>query len=140
MENPSRLEWIWSARRMRSFFKELLVAAIAASLLLPATAIAGPAEKRQLKITVHPKYPPKHRWRGYGFLPGYRQPPYIAEWRDRSPRYGGRYDPYEPRYWYDGQLRYGWGGPGFYRGRWTGGSFGPCWTSTPIGMMPTCGQ
>ena len=70
---------------MRSFFKELLVAAIAASLLLPATAIAGPAEKRQLKITVHPKYS-KHRWRGYGFLPGYRQPPYIAEWRDRSAR------------------------------------------------------
>ena len=126
---------------MRSFFKELLVAAIAASLLLPATAIAKQADgKRQLKITVHPKYPSKHRWRGSGFLPGYRQPPYIAEWRDRSARHLGRYEPYEPRYRYNGQLRYGWGQPGFYRGRWTGGSFGPCWTSTPIGMIWNCGR
>ena len=39
-----------------------------------------------------------------------------------------------------GNVHYGWGQPGFYRGRWNGGSFGPCWTSTPIGMMPTCGQ
>ena len=139
MENPSRLEWIWSARRMRSFFKELLVAAIAASLLLPATAIATQAEKRQLKITVHPKYS-KHRWRGYGFLPGYRQPPYIAEWRDRSARHRRPYEPYELRYWSDGQLRYGWGWPGFHRGRWNGGSFGPCWTSTPIGMIWNCGS
>jgi hypothetical protein len=29
-------------------------------------------------------------------------------------------------YWSGGQLRYGWGGPGFYHGRWNGGSFGPC--------------
>ena len=124
---------------MRSFFKELLVAAIAASLLLPATAIARPAEKRQLKITVHPKYS-KHRWRGYGFLPGYTDPGRTASPATRSARYGGRYEPYEPRYWYDGQLRYGWGEPGFYRGRWTGGSFGPCWTSTPIGLMWNCGR
>ena len=39
-----------------------------------------------------------------------------------------------------GNAHYGWGRPGFYRGQWNGGSFGPCWTSTPIGMMPTCGQ
>ena len=45
-----------------------------------------------------------------------------------------------PRYWHLRQRPYGWGRPGFYRGRWNGGSFGPCWTSTPIGMMPTCGQ
>lgn len=125
---------------MRSFFRELLAAAIAASLLSPATAIARQADgKRQLKITVHPKYS-KQRWRGSGFLPGYRQPPYIAEWRDRSARHLGRYEPYEPRYWYNGQLRYGWGEPGFYRGRWTGGSFGPCWTWTPIGMIWNCGR
>ena len=41
--------------------------------------------------------------------------------------------------WY-GNTYYGWGSPGFYRGRYNGGSFGPCWTYTPIGMMPTCGQ
>ena len=34
---------------------------------------------------------------------------------------------------------YGWGGPGFYRGRYNGGSFGPCWTWTPIGRMWNCG-
>jgi hypothetical protein len=129
----------------------LVVTAIAASLLSPATAIAKPAGgkqaggkqaggKRHLSIVVHPKYPPKHRWRGYGFLPGYRQPPQLADWRYRSARYRGPDDPYERRYWYDGQLLYGWGRPGFYGGRWTGGSFGPCWTSTPIGMMWTCGR
>ena len=124
------------------FLKELLVAAIAASLLLPATAIAKPADgKRHLRITVHPKYPSKPRWHGHGFLPGYRQPPALTEWRDRSVRHGGRFEPYERRYWtYDGQLSYGWGGPGFVRGRWNGGSFGPCWTSTPIGQIWNCGR
>jgi len=126
---------------MMPCLKELLVAAIAASLLLPATANAEPARgKRQLTITVHPKSPPKPRWRGYGFLPGYRQPPHIAEWRDRSARNPNRYQPYERRYWYYGELRYGWGSPGFYRGRWNGGSFGPCWTSTPIGPIWNCGS
>jgi hypothetical protein len=120
------------------FLKELLVAAIAASLLLPATATAKPADgKRQPRITVHPK---AARWHGYGFLPGYRQPPYLGEWRDRDARHGGRYEPYEWRFWSGGELRYGWGGPGFYRGRWNGGSIGPCWTSTPIGQIWNCGR
>ena len=126
---------------MKSLSRGLLVNAIAASLLLPATAIAKPTDgKRQLRVTVHPKYSPKHRWRGYGFLPGYRQPPYIAEWRDRSARNRRPYEPYELRYWSDGELRYGWGRPGFYRGQWNGGSFGPCWTRTPIGMIWNCGM
>ena len=122
------------------YVKELLATAIATSLLLQATAIAKSADgKRHPRITVHPKYPPKHR--GYGFLPGYRQPPALTEWRDRSARHGGRYQPYERRYYsWDGQLSYGWGGPGFYRGRWNGGSFGPCWTSTPIGLIWNCGR
>ena len=121
--------------------KGLLVAAMATLLLVPETAIAKPAgEKRSPKIVVHPKQHPKHRGHGYGFLPGYRQPPDLTEWRDRSARYRDRYDPYAPRYWYDGDLRYGWGRPGFYRGRWNGGSFGPCWTATPIGMIWNCGR
>ena len=121
--------------------KGLLVAAMATLLLLPETAIAKSAgEKRSAKIVVHPKQHPKHRGHGYGFLPGYRQPPDLTEWRDRSARYRDRYDAYEPRYWYDGDLRYGWGRPGFYRGRWNGGSFGPCWTATPIGMIWNCGR
>jgi hypothetical protein len=122
---------------MMPFFKELLVATIAASLLLPATAIAKQADgKRHPRITVHPKSP---RWHGYGFLPGYR--PQLTE-TNGLPILG--LDPRrkrEWRYWdYYGNVRYGWGPPGFYRGRYNGGSFGPCWTSTPIGMMPTCGQ
>jgi hypothetical protein len=125
---------------MKSLPVGLLLAAIAASLLLPATAIGKPAGATgQPRIVVHAKHP-RTRWHGYGFLPGYRQPPYTAEWRDRSARYRGRYEPYEPRYWYDGQLRYGWGWPGFYRGQWNGGSFGPCWTWTPIGMIWNCGS
>jgi hypothetical protein len=123
------------------FFKDVLVTAVAASLLWPAAVAAKPTSgKRDLKIVVHAKYPPKHRGHRYGFLPGYRQPPNLSDWRDRSARYHGPYEPYERRYWSYGQPRYGWGGAGFYRGRWNGGSFGPCWTSTPIGMMWNCGR
>jgi hypothetical protein len=40
-----------------------------------------------------------------------------------------------------GQAGYFWyGGPGFYRGRWNGGGFGPCWTQTPIGNVWNCGR
>jgi hypothetical protein len=31
------------------------------------------------------------------------------------------------------------GRPGFYGGRYNGGSFGPCWTQTPIGPVWNCG-
>ena len=122
------------------FLKELLAAAIATSLLLPGAAVAKQAGEKHPKITVRPKYTVKHRWRGYGFLPGYRQPPNLTDWRDRSARHGGRYEAPELRYWHYGELQYGWGRPGYFRGRWNGGSFGPCWTSTPIGMMWNCGQ
>jgi hypothetical protein len=44
------------------------------------------------------------------------------------------------RYWSGGEWRYGWGGPGFYRGRYNGGTFGPCWTNTPIGQIWNCGM
>jgi GNAT superfamily N-acetyltransferase len=118
-----------------NLWKSLLVAAVATSLLFPAAAFAATSagkKAHRTKITVHPKY----RWRGYGFLPGYR--PWVND-LDRRGRSVRREGP-EMRYWHYGQLNYGWGRPGFYRGRWNGGSFGPCWTSTPIGMMPTCGQ
>jgi hypothetical protein len=62
-------------------------------------------------------------WHGYGFLPGYRSPERI-EW-ERARERG-------PVYWY--------GYPGFYRGRWNGGGFGPCWTQTPIGNVWNCGR
>ncbi len=43
------------------------------------------------------------------------------------------------RYWQSGPHFYGPAWPGFYRGRWNGGGFGPCWIQTPIGYMWTCG-
>jgi len=41
-------------------------------------------------------------------------------------------------YWYMGDWHY-FGRPGFYRGRYNGGSFGPCWSWTPIGPAWNCG-
>jgi hypothetical protein len=112
----------------------LLATAIAMSLLVPATVVAKPADgKGRLKLVVRPKS-------GNGFLPGYRQPLGLSEWRDRSPRYGGGDFSRDWRYWSGGTWRYGWGGPGFYRGRYNGGSFGPCYTRTPIGPIWNCGM
>jgi hypothetical protein len=93
--------------------------------LLPALAFAAPAHKRHAQ-----------RWHGYGFLPGYHQPP-----NETIPVYGpNRSGPdYTPRYYgYDGEWHY-FGRPRFFRGRYNGGSFGPCWTQTPIGLMWNCG-
>lgn len=127
---------------MFGWLAALLVAASCA-LALPVIANA----KQQVKVSHGKRHPaitvhPKKRGKGdYGFLPGYRQPPDLTDWRERSPRHGGPRETDEWRYWgYDGELRYGWGWPRYYRGRWNGGSFGPCWTSTPIGMMWNCGQ
>ena len=92
--------------------------------------------KSHAKVAVHP-----HRhWHGYGFLPGYHQPPNLYDWHDRSGRHGDL--SHERRYLnlWTGQWDYGWGGPRFFHGQWNGGGFGPCWTWTPIGMMPTCGK
>jgi len=66
-------------------------------------------------------------WHGYGFLPGYRTPEQIA--REDAYLFWRRHPGY---YWY--------GGPRFYRGRWNGGGFGPCWTPTPIGPVWNCGK
>ena len=118
--------------------KNLIVAAVATSmLLLPATEFVAPAAAEQAKA-VKTKMHVTKRWRGYGFLPGYRPQPSESQ---GVPIFGPNNYRREVRYWdFYGNLHYGWGYPGYYRGRWNGGSFGPCWTSTPIGMMPTCGQ
>ena len=123
---------------MMRFYKHLLATAAIAALLLPDASFAATSHKQKVqsaRITVHAK---SRRWHGYGFLPGYR--PSIAE-SQGTPVYGPPIPRREARYidWY-GNVRYGWGGPGFYRGRYNGGSFGPCWTYTPIGMMPNCGN
>ena len=90
------------------------------------------AERRQraqagprAKVTVTKKYTGT---RGYGFLPGY-EPPQVT-----------RRESYGKSPWVQDSTWPWYGWPQFYRGRWNGGSFGPCWTSTPIGMMWNCGQ
>jgi hypothetical protein len=113
-----------------------LLTAIVFSLLSVA-APAAPSQKRP---------PPK--WHGYGFLPGYQQPPsnslplYAQKdvmrrlaHRARRPWY---IDPVPQYYGYDGDWHY-FGRPGFDGGRYNGGSFGPCWTRTPIGPVWNCG-
>jgi hypothetical protein len=95
--------------------------------LAPAIALGAHAHKRHVR-----------HWHGYGFLPGYRQP--ID---NRVPIFGEKgairdTDGVAPMYWYDGDWYY-FGRPRFYRGRYNGGSFGPCWTWTPIGPMWNCG-
>ena len=92
--------------------------------LLPAIALAASTHKQPLR-----------HWHGYGFLPGYHQPP-----NPHIPVYGvNRSRPdYTPMYWYMGDWHY-FGRPGFFRGRYNGGSFGPCWTWTPIGPAWQCG-
>jgi hypothetical protein len=103
-----------------------LAIAIAASLSLPAVALAASVHTKRFVI---------HRWHGYGFLPGYHQPPALG-----VPDYANKRaaPDFTPRYWYGGGLYY-FGAPGFFHGRWNGGSLGPCWTSTPIGLMWNCG-
>jgi hypothetical protein len=87
-----------------------LVLAVAAALTVPTLACAADAQGKRRAS----------HWHGYGFLPGYAPPE--------------QFDPLRARphgYWY--------GYPGFYKGRWNGGGFGPCWTQTPIGNMWNCG-
>ena len=94
--------------------------------LLPAVTSAAPAKRHA------------NRWQGYGFLPGYHQPA-----NNTRPVFGAKgaargLPDYTPSYWYHGDRHY-FGRPGFYRGRYNGGSIGPCWTQTPIGPIWNCG-
>jgi hypothetical protein len=104
---------------------------LAAALMLSPTAFAAPAE--QPAASTHKRIVAKKRavtrhWHGYGFLPGYRPPEVVAHerWLHYDRLYGSRY--------------YGPAWPRYYRGRWNGGGFGPCYTYTPIGYMWNCGQ
>jgi hypothetical protein len=106
----------------------IAVLALAALLVVPSAAAPAPAkDEAARKQTTHKKHRGPYHWHGYGFLPGYR-PPEVIE-RDRARR------AYE-----SGPHWYGPASPGFYRGRWNGGGFGPCYTSTPIGYVCNCGR
>jgi hypothetical protein len=96
---------------LRNFFGRIVIAAL---LVAATAALAAPVQAKRHVV---------YRWHGYGFLPGYRTPERIEAEQARN---RGRV------YWY--------GGPGFYRGRWNGGGFGPCWTQTPIGNVWNCGR
>jgi hypothetical protein len=109
-------------------------------IVLSLLSVAAPA------APVHKRPPP--RWHGYGFLPGYQQPlnnslP-LYDQKDGTRRLANRerrpwyIDPTPRYYGYDGNSYY-FGRPGFYRGHYNGGSFGPCWTQTPIGPVWNCG-
>lgn len=105
---------------------------LAAPVAVPGAFAAGQTRTTPHKAVKKPKVTvKKHAWTGYGFLPGY----------PRSARERRRDMPYEQRYFtWDGRMTYGFGQPGFYRGQYNGGSFGPCWTSTPIGLQWNCGR
>ena len=95
------------------------VLAVAVCLALAPAASAATAHKKKHHASRH--------WHGYGFLPGVRTPEQIQADRDAH-------------YWASGPHYYGPAYPRFYRGRWNGGGFGPCYTQTPIGPMWNCGR
>jgi hypothetical protein len=121
--------------RTTSLATAAIVAATAAIVCLPLTTAAFAADDAgaaaKAAPAAHGKRHAARHTRGYGFLPGYRPPEQLQLDQDRG--HSGA-----PYYYYGGG-RYYFGGPHFFRGRWNGGSFGPCWTSTPIGLMWTCG-
>jgi hypothetical protein len=96
--------------------KMMLAVALAIAVSSAVAAEPAPAKRK-----------PVRHWHGYGFLPGYRTPEQIE--REDAYLYWRRHPGY---FWY--------GGPRFYRGRWNGGGFGPCWTQTPIGPVWNCGR
>ena len=126
--------------RRRSLFPSVLMAL----LLVPAVALAAPEKKP--KKSWKPKV--TRKWTGYGFLPGYPPAELAQRGRilvDRSRRPYGYYGPYQEYivrgpYVYQGRTLYGFGGPGFSQNRYNGGSFGPCYTQSPIGPVWNCGK
>lgn len=123
----------------------LVVAALVAMLVAASPLAARAAASQDRSVETAPasvKKPVRKKRvarvpRGTGFLPGYRTPEQIERQRYAEIQRERRayYRAGGPRIYY-----WGYSDPGFYRGRWNGGSFGPCWTSTPIGYQWNCGK
>lgn len=116
----------------------LVFAALAAVLLVAPAAHASPDAAPQVSVKKPAKkHVAKRVPKGVGFLPGYRTPVEIERDRKKDIQRERRayYRAGGPRiaYWRYPQ-------PQFYRGRWNGGDFGPCWTHTPIGYQWNCGR
>ena len=112
--------------------KFLIVLAVTLALAAPslaktADAASGVTETSKTAALAHKKRRTIRHGHGYGFLPGVRTPEQIQAERDAH-------------YWASGPHYYGPAYPRFYRGRWNGGGFGPCYTQTPIGPMWNCGR
>ncbi|EJW09899.1 hypothetical protein A33M_0776 [Rhodovulum sp. PH10] len=131
-----------SARPRRGFRLALICGLAALLAVPPLAATPADAKSRSVKakrpsLTIRPA-------RGYGFLPGYEPPDRPSPYRRTRSDTAWIAKPYGPgrRYFdpYTWQWQYGWGGPRYYQGRWNGGSFGPCWTDTPIGPVWNCGK
>lgn len=111
-----------------------LFVALLTAFFLPAAADASSTVSRKVVVRNHQVVAVIYKFKrtnasppGAGFLPGYRTPEQLRRIENR------------PRYWYAGNLYY-FGRPGWYHGRYNGGSFGPCWTASPIGMQWNCGR
>jgi len=107
---------------MQQAIRPVIAVVVSAALAMLAAIDTADAAKTKTKRNSGRNYGP------YGFLPGVRSPEAIALERAQ------RGSPYGP-YYYPGV-----GVATFYHGRWNGGSFGPCWTRTPIGMVWNCGR
>jgi hypothetical protein len=121
----------------------LVVTLLALILALAAPALAAPSPSPEAAKTAATPAKKKHHVRriprGVGFLPGYRTPQQIE--RDRIKEMQRERRAYlrsgrPPVYYY----YWGYPNPRFYHGQWNGGSFGPCWTVTPIGYQWNCGR
>ena len=95
--------------------------AIALALILAPGVLRDADAKTRIVVTKKYKGTP-----GYGFLPGYESPYTTPSRFGRSP-------------WIRDSTYPWYGYPGYYRGRWNGGGFGPCYTKTPIGPIWNCG-
>ena len=116
----------------------LAFAALAAVLLVAPASHASPDAAPQASVKKPAKkHVVKRVPKGVGFLPGYRTPEQIERDRQKEIQRERR------AYYRAGGARiayWRYPQPQFYRGRWNGGDFGPCWTHTPIGYQWNCGK